>query len=129
MKTLALFFLIGTTTFANTSITAIIKNPIHEGTKLSISNKSNPDGVCKYLGYDSAIHGSVRLAQYTTEEIRRYRWKSFVANVPNDDDRYTYILIDSKPETAEAAVLDDEGVIRKQKISKIISQITCLSEK
>lgn len=44
---------------------AIIKNPKFSETKMPISMKSDENGVCKYLGFELAVKGSIKKRTYT----------------------------------------------------------------
>ncbi len=98
----------------------VVRGAQQFGVEMPISYRSDVNGVCAFLGYDSGIEGTkVAVTEIKTVPVRKNRW-----DVGGSISSYT-VEVESK---ADALVVDAKGTLVKQVYSRLLSQVKCLKK-
>lgn len=95
--------------------TYLISSPTDIESKLSFSTKSSEDGICKRLGFTSAVKGSILAAGIQSKFSHCHGTTIFGIK----KDCFTEYQ-------SESLVINEDGSIEKQNYGRYVSQVTCL---
>jgi len=125
MKTMTFLFVMMSSLAAqanslNIETVDVVRGAQDLGIGMPISIRSDVNGVCLLLGYDSGIEGTKAAVTVTeTRKVRRNRW-DFTGPI-------TEFTIEVSPK-AESLIIDAKGSISRQVFSRQLSQVKCIKK-